>query len=619
MAKKSIRGFVSLPLILLLVTLIGLGGLAAVKLPEIRREASFKKLAQNSLPSGAASGSEILIGFRPGVSLPEAAQIHRAEQAALKKRIKGIDVEVVELPAEVPVQEAAAKYKARVEVEFAEPNFLAQALLTPNDPLYNKQWNLQKIVSDESFDVSRGGFSKIAVVDTGVDPNHPDLSGLVLSGFNTIDGTENSADDHGHGTHVAGIAAAQTNNAEGVASVSFKSTILPVKVLNKDGFGTYGDVAEGIVYAADSGARVLNLSLGGSSDSETLKRAVRYAQGKGSLLVAAAGNTGNDTSVYPAAYDGVLAVSASDQNDNLAGFSSFGKNIFVASPGVSITSTVLEAKYTSYNGTSMAAPHLSGLLALALTAQESLSNNELIDSVKQTAEKVGSYSYDENGWNQYFGYGRINAGKMLAEVAAEEPPAEEPPAEEEPTPTPTPEPEEEELPPPTPKPSERGKVPKEYSFNFELQGEVESADLDENKFTVKVQGGTPEVLKLISGNLVDVYTDEQTRIKYQGREVSLSDLSPETKVNVKGNIRQNKLVALEIVVQHKPQPTTPPEEKPEEEPKKEREEKQPPLPPQTEEKRPFDIPKGKVRGIFTTNSTFLARLKNYVKVFLEIF
>jgi len=581
MVKEPIRGFAQLPLILLLFTLIGLGGFAVVKVPQIRKEASFKKLAQNSLPSGTASGEEVLVGFRAGVSLPQAAQIHQAEKAVFKKRIKGIDVEVVRLPSEVSIREAVAKYKARAEVEFAEPNFLAQAFLSPNDPLYNKQWNLLKIASDESFDFSQGGFSKIAIVDTGVDPNHPDLYGLVLTGFNTIDGTGNSLDDHGHGTHVAGIAAAQTNNATGVASASFASTILPVKVLNKDGFGTYADVAEGIVYAADDEARIINLSLGGSSDSETLKRAVRYAQSKGSLLIAAAGNNGNDTPVYPAFYDGVLAVSASDQDDSLAGFSSFGKNIFAASPGVSITSTVLEAGYASYNGTSMAAPHLSGLLALALAREGGLSNNELVDTAKQTAEKVGPYPYNDEGWNQYFGYGRVSAGEMLAEVAAEEPVGE-------PTPTPT----------PTPESEREEPSPKEYSFNFELQGEVESVGLKENKFTVKVQGGTPEVFKLISGNLVDVYTNEQTRVKYQGRETSPDELSPETKVNVKGNIRQNKLLALEIVIQHKPQPTpsptTPPAEAPEES-------KGPPqLPPQVEEKKPFDIPKGKVRGIFTT-------------------
>lgn len=605
MVRESIRGFVQLPLVLLLVALLGLGGLAAVKLPEIRKEASFKKLAQNALPSGTASGEEILVGFRPGVSLPQAAQVHQAQQATLKKRIKGIDVEVVRLPSEVPIQEAAAKYKARAEVEFAEPNFLAQAFLSPNDPLYNKQWNLLKIASDESFDFSQGGFSKIAVVDTGVDPNHPDLSGLVLTGFNTIDGTENSSDDHGHGTHVAGIAAAQTNNATGVASASFTSTILPIKVLNKDGFGTYADVAEGIVYAVDNEARIINLSLGGTSDSETLKRAVRYAQNKGSLLVAAAGNNGNDTPVYPASYDGVLAVSASDQDDSLASFSSFGKNIFVASPGVSITSTVLAAGYASYNGTSMAAPHLSGLLALALAKEGGLSNDELINTTKQTAEKVGPYPYDENGWNQYFGYGRVSAGKMLTEVAAEEP-AEEPVEEPTPTPTPTPEPEEGE---------ERGKVPKEYSFNFELQGEVESVNLDENKFTTKVQGGTPEVLKLISGNLVDVYTNEQTRIKYQGREASLDELSPETKVNVKGNIRQNKLIALEVIIQHKSQPTLSPTIPPAEAP--EEGGGPPQLPPQVEEKRQIDIPKGKVRGTFITNPTFLTRVENYLRVVLR--
>lgn len=589
MVKNSVRGFIQFPLILILATLIGLGGMAAVKLPEIQKERAFKKLAQESLPSGTALENEILVKFRPDVSLPRIAQVHQTQQAVSKKKIKGINVELVRLTSRISLKEAITKYKALAEVEFAEPNFLAQAFLSPNDPLYPEQWNLQKILSNESFDVSLGGFSQIAVVDTGVDPNHPDLAGLIKQGFNTIDGTQDSSDDHGHGTHVAGIAAAYTNNGEGIASVSFKSTILPVKVLNKDGIGTYADVAEGIIWATDNSSRIINLSLGGSSDSETLKRAVNYALNKGSLLIAAAGNNGNDAPVYPASYPGVLAISASDQNDSLAGFSSFGKNIFVASPGVSITSTVLAGSYATYHGTSTAAPHLSGLLALTLAKQEDLSNNQLIETIKQTADKTGPYPYDENGWNQYFGYGRINAGKTLKETISEEP-----------TPTPTPKLEEEKSPPPT------ERMPKEYQFTFELQGIVENFDAAQSKLVIKVDGGTPDVMKIISGNLVDLYVDSQTRIKYQGRNIFSRELSSGTRVNVKGNVVKNKLLAMDVLVQHIPivTPTRPTEILPENQQNTPQDMLQLPqqrgqeslqiqLPAQTEQR-------GKVRGASTT-------------------
>ncbi len=537
----SAQGFIQIPLALLLMGLAVVGGYTTTKLPQVLQEREFKKISQESnIPVGAASSAEILVGFRLDVPVPQRDFIHQQARAGLKKRIRQINTDSVKIPPEATVQETIDRYQNIPGVEYAEPNFLAKAFLTPNDPLFGKQWNLKKVLVEDSYDVSQGGFGPIAIIDTGVDSTHPDLSGLVLEGYNTIDENNNTSDDHGHGTHVAGIASAQTNNASGVASISYASTILPVKVLSSDGTGTYGDVSEGIIYAADKGARIVNLSLGGSSDSKTLKRAVDYALNRGSTLVAAAGNNGNDTPVYPAAYSGVLAVSASDQSDNLASFSSFGSNIFAASPGVSITSSVPGGSYKEFSGTSMSAPHLAGLLALALSAKPSLSNSELIEQVKMNAEKVGQYAYDENGWNPYFGYGRISSGKTLQAIDSRETT--------ESTPTPT----------PTSKPTTssrlpaQAKVPQEYSFTFNLQGTVEAVDTSLAKFAVKVEGGTPNVLELISGNLVDVYIDSQTRIKYQGRSLSLDELSAGNRVNVKGNITNNKLVALEVLVQYVP-------------------------------------------------------------------
>ena len=547
----SARGFIQFPILLAVVILGAAGTYTAAKLPqyfeEVKQKQLQKELAQNNLPAGTASSEEILVGFRGGVASTQRDLIHQQARAGLKRRIGQINTDVVRIPAGSSVREMIAHYQNLPQIEYAEPNFLAVAFLTPNDPLYHNQWNLQKVVVEDAYDVVTGGFGPIAIVDTGVDAAHADLIGLVLEGYNTIDETSNTLDDHGHGTHVAGIASAQTNNTTGVASISHQATILPIKVLNKDGVGTYGDVSEGIIYAADKNVRIINLSLGGSSDSTTLKRAVNYALNRGSLLVAAAGNNGNDAPMYPAVYEGVLAVSASDKNDNLAGFSSFGSNIFVASPGVAITSSVPGGSYKEYSGTSMSAPHLSGLLALSLSAKPSLSNAQLIGQIKNNTEKVGSYSYDQNGWNPYFGYGRITAGKTLKSISSDT----------EVLPSPTSEPVSDTSRLPT-----QARVPKEYRFTFELQGTIDNIDAAQNKLVIKVDGGTPDVMKMISGNLVDLYVDSQTGIKYQGRNMLLSELSSGARVNVKGNVVKNKLLAIEILVQYIPivTPTRPAEQ-----------------------------------------------------------
>ncbi|MDO8452519.1 MAG: S8 family serine peptidase, partial [bacterium] len=362
---SSARGFIQLPIVLLILLVTATGSYIAPKIPEKVREVKSnyeaKKLAQDSVPAGTASSQEILVGFREGVQRGQADVVHKRARGRVKKNIEKLNTDVVVVDGE-SISGAIDAYKQMPEVEYAEPNFIASAVYIPNDSLYGSQWNLEKIGSGESFDVSKGGYSSIAVIDTGVDSGHSDLSGSVSSGYNTIDENEDTRDENGHGTHVAGIAAAASDNGTGIASVSFQAKVLPVKVLSKDGWGYYSDIAEGIVYATDQGARIINLSLGGGSDSETLKKAVRFALSKGGLIVAAAGNNGNNAPFYPASYPGVLAVSASDQQDNLASFSSYGSNIFTASPGVGITSTVPGGDYKTYSGTSMSAPHLSGLL-----------------------------------------------------------------------------------------------------------------------------------------------------------------------------------------------------------------------------------------------------------------
>jgi serine protease len=263
-------------------------------------------------------------------------------------------------------------------VEHAEPMAVLRASFVPNDPLYEKQWHLQRVGAESAWEYACGLGVTVAVVDTGIAcfdkgpfSRGTDLSGTRCEGgYNFVTDSTEAYDDQGHGTHVAGTVAQTTDNGKGVAGLAFCSRLMPVKVLNRFGWGTLANVAEGIRFAADNGAEVINLSLGGSGKSKILEAAVDYALGKGVVVVAAAGNSGQSVG-YPAGYEGVIAVSATDANDKIAWFSSRGPEVTIAAPGVNVTQqTVCDAGrnrcelFGTFSGTSMASPHVAGAAAM---------------------------------------------------------------------------------------------------------------------------------------------------------------------------------------------------------------------------------------------------------------
>jgi len=317
-------------------------------------------------------------------------------------------------------------------VSYIEPDGVVYAAFTPNDPSFSSQWGPPAIQATGAWDITLGLKSVIvAVVDTGVQYDHPDLSSNMWKnsdgtyGCNYVNfygtyssscGNTNVKDDNGHGTHVAGIVAATINNGIGVAGIS-QSSIMAVKVLDYRGSGYWSWIAYGIQWATDHGAKIINLSLAGSSASQTLQNAVTYAYGGGVLLVAAAGNSGG-TIQYPASYDQVIAVTAVDQNSNIASFSSRGSKAELTAPGVSVYSTYYGSKYTSMSGTSMAAPFVSGVAALVWSVDSSLSRDAVRSLLGSTADDLGS-----PGRDSYYGYGRVNAyGAVLAAGGTPPPP-----------------------------------------------------------------------------------------------------------------------------------------------------------------------------------------------------
>lgn len=239
------------------------------------------------------------------------------------------------------------------------------------DPLSEDQWGMSTIGASAAWATSRGAGTVVAVVDSGVDADHPDLAGAVLPGINTRanrgDTSSPGRDVNGHGTHVAGVIAARADNGEGGSGVAPEASILPIKVLDKYGGGWVSDVTEGIIWAVDHGAHVINLSLGGD-DSNLIRSAVEYALASGTVVVAAAGNEATDTPSYPAALDGVLSVAAIGSDGKPAGYSNYGSTIDLQAPGDQILSSV-PGGYGAMSGTSMAAPFVSGAAALVRSVQ----------------------------------------------------------------------------------------------------------------------------------------------------------------------------------------------------------------------------------------------------------
>jgi thermitase len=351
---------------------------------------------------------EVLVKFKIDAPPTSAQAALLAQDARAVGEVPALGVQRLKVPEGQELAVVAA-LQPHPLVEYAEPNYILRAVLTPNDPYFSSQWGLTKIGASQAWDVTTGSSDlTIAIVDSGIDLDHPDLSGKIVLGYDYANEDWVPDDDYGHGTHVAGIAAAWTNNGQGVAGVSWGARLMALKVLDDGGSGSYADVASAVTYAADHGAKIINLSLGGDYDSQTLHDAVIYAHHAGCLLAAATGNDDGPVVLYPAKYAEALAVAATDSNDQRAWFSNYGPEVDVAAPGVSIYSTYLGSGYTYMNGTSMATPYVAGLAALIWSEVPSYTNDQVEGRIEMTAVDLGA-----PGWDQDYGHGRIDAYAAL--------------------------------------------------------------------------------------------------------------------------------------------------------------------------------------------------------------
>jgi hypothetical protein len=278
-------------------------------------------------------------------------------------------------------------------------------------------WGIVRIGADKVWESGTGTGVKVAIIDTGIQTTHPDLSANITGGYDFVNNDTSAMDDNGHGTHVAGIVAS-TMNGTGNVGASYSAQLMPIKVLNESGYGYLSDVAKGVYYAADNGAKVINLSLGTEYDSDTLRNAIQYAASKGVIITAAAGNNYGAPCAYPAAYSSVICVVATDQYNKLASFSNVGGEL--AAPGVLNYSTYINNGYAKLSGTSMASPHIAGSAAVVMSACTDCSTSDVRQLLRNTAIDLGTTDYDI-----IFGYGLVNLVDAINQIS----PVEEEPEE----------------------------------------------------------------------------------------------------------------------------------------------------------------------------------------------
>ncbi|NIA52766.1 S8 family serine peptidase [Massilia sp. TW-1] len=362
---------------------------------------------------GGYARHRILVEARPGLSDAALDRILK-EHGGKKRKIGQSRLHVVDLPANASEVAVVAKLQRRPELKFAELDRVVPAAMAVNDPYAGSEWHLTKIGAQTAWDSSMGRGVTIAVLDSGVNVNHPDLKDHLVAGYNVYDGNTDLTDVCGHGTAVAGTAAATSNNATGVAGVAGAASVMPLRIAYSDSTGChayFSTIASGITYAADHGARIANISYVGIAGSSSVLSAARYMNSKGGLVFVSAGNNNIDENVTPD--PSLVVVSATDANDAKASFSSWGSFVTISAPGTYIWTTNNSLGYSQWNGTSFSAPVTAGVAALMMAARPDLSGDQIQSLLYSTSVDLGAAGRDP-----VFGYGRVDAAAALRATMA---------------------------------------------------------------------------------------------------------------------------------------------------------------------------------------------------------
>ncbi len=391
--------------------------------------AAMSLLALVSLPAAAGNDfsdgrheyarGRILVEALAGVSADELDKILKPH-GGKRRKLGQSNINVVELPAGMSEEDAVARLRRNPAFKSVELDRKFKSTLAVNDPYIGSEWHLNKIGATSAWDTTQGAGVTIAILDSGVDATHPDLAPNLVPGYNAYSNNLDTADVCGHGTAVAGSAAARSNNGAGVASVAGQAKIMPIRIAYLDAatnscYAYASTIAAGITWAADHGARIANVSYGPLAGNATIQNAAQYMKSKGGLVFISAGNNGIDENLVPSTT--LIAVSATDSTDNKASWSSYGNFVSLAAPGANIWTTSRGGIYQGWNGTSFASPVAAGVAALMMAAAPSLDGAQIEQALFASSVDLGAPGRDPQ-----FGYGRVDANAgvkaALAKVGA---------------------------------------------------------------------------------------------------------------------------------------------------------------------------------------------------------
>jgi subtilisin family serine protease len=384
--------------------------------------ASFVAAIVAAIPLSAAAAPQpdfargrILVEARAGLSdaaLDKILMVHGGK----RRKIGQSSLHVVDLPGNASEAAVVERLSHNPHIKFAELDRRVKVAMSANDPYIGSEWHLAKIGAPGAWDISQGTGVTIAILDSGVDIAHPDLAPNIVAGYNAYDGNTDVTDVCGHGTAVAGTAAAATNNGAGVAGMAGAAKIMPVRIAYYDSaaagcYAYYSTIANGLTYAADHGARVANISYANLTDSASVTSSANYMKSKGGLVFVAAGNTGTDQN--STVTTSMIVVSATDSSDAKASWSSYGSFVAVSAPGAGIWTTSRGGIYQSWSGTSFASPLTAGLAAAMMAAGPNLSAAQIEQLMYSTSVDLGAAGRDP-----LYGYGRINATAAVTAAAS---------------------------------------------------------------------------------------------------------------------------------------------------------------------------------------------------------